>query len=244
MNYLNIHTDILKGEDFIGSEPTERATWLCILAWCATQENGGVIEDCEGWKDRQWQQLCGVTEAEVKTITKLYGFENGNLMVSHYPIESESAVKAKRKAGKKGGRPRKVNKPEETKELQGNKPDGLSELKRKGKEGNERERKEVSPDGSCPKTDGKDILAEIWKMAPPRSKTRSSKKQVLEAWKKATPKPKNYDEVLEAFKAWVKCDDWTKEDGQFAPSLHLWFKNRKWESLPEIAKKKTTHNHF
>ena len=112
MNYLNIHTDFLRSETYLGSEPIERATWLNLMSWCASQENGGVIENAESWTDRKWQQLCGITMSEVKTISTLYGFEDGNLMVSNYPIEKEAEVKAKRKAGKKGGRPKKVSTPE------------------------------------------------------------------------------------------------------------------------------------
>ena len=81
MNYLNIHTDILRGVEFIGAEPIERATWIALLGWCATQENSGVIKGCKSWKNRQWQQLAGVTEEEVKTISPLYGFE-GNYFSS------------------------------------------------------------------------------------------------------------------------------------------------------------------
>ena len=79
MNYLNIHTDILRGVEFIGAEPVERATWIALLGWCATQENSGVIKGCKSWKNRQWQQLAGVTEEEVKTISPLYGFKGDDL---------------------------------------------------------------------------------------------------------------------------------------------------------------------
>tara|TARA_R110000822_G_scaffold90467_3_gene209161 strand:- start:12332 stop:13060 length:729 start_codon:yes stop_codon:yes gene_type:complete len=106
MNYLNIHTDTLRGVEFIGAEPTERATWIALLGWCATQENGGVIDDCKNWKDRQWQQLAGVTVSEVKTISRLYVFEGENLRLKFYPVESEAAVRSKREKGKLGGRPR------------------------------------------------------------------------------------------------------------------------------------------
>lgn len=112
MNYLNIHTDILRGVEFIGAEPVERATWIALLGWCATQENSGVIKGCKSWKNRQWQQLAGVTEEEVKTISPLYGFEGDDLVVAYYPIDSEKAVKAKREKGKLGGRPKK-EKPKE-----------------------------------------------------------------------------------------------------------------------------------
>jgi len=107
VNYLNIHTDLLRSQEFLGAEPIERATWISLLGWCATQENGGVIEGCSEWSSRKWQQICGATKEEVETKSELYGFEDGNLMVFAYPKDKESEVKLKRKLGKKGGRPKK-----------------------------------------------------------------------------------------------------------------------------------------
>ena len=115
MNWLNIHTDILRSEAYLGADPIERATWLSLLGWCATQENGGLIEDAADWKDRKWQQVCGITKDEVDLKSELYAFENKNLVVSYYPTESETAVLAKREAGKKGGRPKKTAIEKETK---------------------------------------------------------------------------------------------------------------------------------
>ena len=120
MNWLNIHTDILRSEAYLGADPIERATWLNLMGWCATQENGGVIEGAQEWKDRKWQQLCGITKTEVETDSELYGFEEGNLVVYFYPAEKEAEVMAKREAGKKGGRPRKPLK------NKGEKPHGLA----------------------------------------------------------------------------------------------------------------------
>ena len=146
MNWLNIHTDTLRSEEYLGAEPLERATWLSLLGWCATQENGGLIKDAVDWKDRKWQQVCGITKAEVEVESELYAFIKSDLLVRYYPVESEAAVIAKRLAGKKGGRPRK---PLETKEK---KPCGLAkhnhkaqvskrEVKTKGKEREGKERK-------------------------------------------------------------------------------------------------------
>lgn len=128
MNYLNLHTDFLRSELYLGAEPIERATWLNLLAWCASQENGGVIEGAIEWTDRKWQQLCGVTLEEVETISDLYVYEDGNLMISNYPVDKEAEVKAKRIAGKKGGRPKKV-KPAEPLETKEEKPHGSDMLK-------------------------------------------------------------------------------------------------------------------
>ena len=107
MNWINIHTETLRGEEFIGAEPLERATWLNLLGWCCAQENDGIIRDCKSWGNRKWQQLCGITKDEVDLSSDLYRFEGSNLVITFYPIEQQAAVKAKREAGKKGGRPRK-----------------------------------------------------------------------------------------------------------------------------------------
>lgn len=107
MNWINIHTETLREESFIGAEPVERATWLCLLGWCCAQENDGVIVGCKSWSSRKWQQLCGVTKEEVEAESELYGFDGDNLVVSFYPSASQAAVRAKREAGSRGGRPRK-----------------------------------------------------------------------------------------------------------------------------------------
>lgn len=111
MNYLNIHTDTLKSEAFIGAEPVERATWLCLLGWCVTQENGGTIPDCIDWTDRKWQQICGVTKDEVYAESGLFIFTGKNLRVAYYPMSQEDIVIKKREVsranGKLGGRPKK-----------------------------------------------------------------------------------------------------------------------------------------
>lgn len=110
MNYLNIHTDTLKSDAFIGADPTERATWLCLLAWSVTQENGGTISNCRDWNDRKWQQLCGVTKDEVHTESGLFTFIGQNLRIAYYPKAQEEEVVKKRVTaranGKLGGRPK------------------------------------------------------------------------------------------------------------------------------------------
>lgn len=105
MNWINIHTDTLRDSIFIGAEPLERATWICLLGWSCTQENGGVIEDCKTWSDRRWQQTCGVTKEEIENGDGLFFFQGNDLVITYYPKDHENTVKSKREAGKKGGRP-------------------------------------------------------------------------------------------------------------------------------------------
>jgi hypothetical protein len=103
MKWLNIYLPDLHSAPYIGSEPRERAAWLSVLGYCAEQENGGRIADCRGWKDRQWQQTCGVTLKEVQSASKLLVWDDQDLTVVFYPIESEKVVQAKRLGGSRGG---------------------------------------------------------------------------------------------------------------------------------------------
>jgi len=109
MNWLNIETATLDAEEFVGSEPTARATWLCLLRYCCGQENGGVIAGCKSWPDRKWQQLARVTKAEAETESALWSWEGENLRLWRYPTEKETEVQHKRERartnGKLGGRP-------------------------------------------------------------------------------------------------------------------------------------------
>ncbi|MEO0797462.1 MAG: hypothetical protein AAFX93_20100 [Verrucomicrobiota bacterium] len=104
MNWLNIETKTLRSEEYVSSEPTERAAWLSLTGWCAEQENGGVIKDCRNWKDRKWQQLCGVFKNEVDSAENLLVWKGDDLCVLFYPVEKEAEIRAKRKAGKVGGK--------------------------------------------------------------------------------------------------------------------------------------------
>ena len=104
MIYLNLKTSTMRSPEYIGSEPTARATWLSLLCYCCEQENGGVIPDCLGWKDRQWQQTCGVTLTEVQEKSPLWQWLSDDLSVGFYPLDKQAEVQAKREAGRRGGK--------------------------------------------------------------------------------------------------------------------------------------------
>jgi hypothetical protein len=155
MNWLNIHTSVLDSPEFLGGSPTERATWLCLLRYCAGQENGGTITGCGTWKDRQWQQVARVTLREVTTRSGLWTWDGANLHVTHYPKGKETEVQAKRETasvnGSRGGRPPKITNAETQKKptlVISAKAEG--ERKEKGKEGEgegERGREAGQPNG-------------------------------------------------------------------------------------------------
>ncbi len=106
MNWINIKTSDLRAPQFIGSDPTARGTWVAVLGYCYEQENGGLIAGCKTWKDRQWQQVCGVTREEIDGARSLMSWQDDDLRVWGYPSDLEDEIKRKREAGRKGGQAR------------------------------------------------------------------------------------------------------------------------------------------
>lgn len=103
MQWINIPMRVLRSPEFIGSDPVSRSTWLSVLGYCCEQENGGRIDDCDGWGDRRWMQTCGVTKAEVAAASLLLESKDGSVSCLFYPIEKELEVKAKREGGRRSG---------------------------------------------------------------------------------------------------------------------------------------------
>lgn len=147
MEWLNLHTSTLDSPQFVGAEPAERATWLCLLRYCVGQENGGRIALCRGWNDRRWQQLCRVMKREVIGPSDLWEWDGDDLVVWAYPVNKEEEVKRNRSNGAKGGRPAGSAKtnlvpfpsaiPQETTRFLSGSVDGSTsaETERKGREG-------------------------------------------------------------------------------------------------------------
>lgn len=249
MNWLNIHTDTLRSQEFLGAEPVERATWLALLGWCATQENSGVIKGAKSWTDRRWQQTCGVTKAEADTKSELFLFEGESLVVSFYPVEKQAEVVAKREAGKRGGRPRKPLKTQGEKPH--GKPDGSAEVNHEPKqseseaetEGKEREEKERERKEKERREKAKldaDAIVLIWDNAPQIARDRSSRKQLTETWKKTKEKP-DIATLQNAMNSWNKSQTWLEG---YACGIHRWVKNEQWLDLPEPKQSKPKQQQF
>ncbi len=103
MRYVNLSVETLTSESFLGSEPVDRATWVCLLRYCAQHETGGIIKSAADWGDRKWMQLCGITKEEAHRESSLWYWNGTDLVVNHYPVEQEEAAKARREAGKRYG---------------------------------------------------------------------------------------------------------------------------------------------
>ena len=113
MDWLNLHVSVLDSPQVLRCDPVRRATWLFLLRYCISQENGGVIGDCADWGDTTWQQIVRVKMREVRAESPLWTWEGNSLRVTFYPTEKESEVRAKRELartnGQRGGRPKRTD---------------------------------------------------------------------------------------------------------------------------------------
>lgn len=109
MHFFNIYIPNLRAQEYVSSDPVQRATWLNVSAFCCEQENGGRIAGAGSWNERQWMQMCGVTKKEATSAFPLVEFNGDDAIVWGYPEETEKKLQAKRAGGKRGGLARAAN---------------------------------------------------------------------------------------------------------------------------------------
>lgn len=238
MDWLNIHRSTLSAEAFLGCEPVQRATWLCLLAYCADQENGGKIEGAEEWGDRKWQQVVRITKSEAHDTCPLWSWSDGVLIVWAYPVEKEEEVRRNRANGGKGGRPPK---PANNQVVSSGLPSGLTETitqtepsapisaetERKGKERKEKGKgKESYPS---------EVLA-IYEAYPRRDGPGSCSKQIA-----AALEIEPFDSLLEATQAFCAAvRRWDPDDqDQYTPMASTWFGQQRWLADRKTWERKT-----
>ena len=127
MHYALFKSEDMSSAAFRGASPVIRATWMCLLAWCYEQENGGRIAGAAEWGDRRWQQTLAVTKDEVHAAGDgLWWWDGDDLVVLGYDepyvakhgkaargraslggqSTSERKIQASRANGTQGGRPK------------------------------------------------------------------------------------------------------------------------------------------
>lgn len=108
MEYINIPLYVIRSNEYIGADPTQRATWLSLIAWSCDQENMGRIAGARSWGDRRWMQSCGVMASEVAESCGLFRWDRDDLVISFYPADAQREIERKREIaranGRKGGR--------------------------------------------------------------------------------------------------------------------------------------------
>lgn len=77
-------------------------------------------------------------------------------------------------------------------------------------------------------------LDQLWKIALPIARTRSSKQQCRIEWNRI-PKHERptVQTAADALRIWNRCEEWKKDGNAYVPGLHRWIKARQWENLPE-----------
>jgi hypothetical protein len=248
MNWLNIYTPVLRSPEFIGSEPVARATWLYVFAYCAEQENGGRIIGAKNWKDRQWQQTCGVTLSEVESSKPLLAWEGEDLVLHSYPNEKEAEVQAKREGGKKGGkasakaRQKAANEASREAQLPSSasssastegEGEGNRKKNRNGKEEEEKPPltppKKKTPRAALPPLEC-ESFKRFWTSYPNRKAIANAEK----AWVKNGCSEK-IESILSAIESLKSSPQWTKEGGEYIPHPATWLNARGWEDEAKVS---------
>lgn len=244
MNWLNIYTPSLRSPEFIGSEPTARATWLYVFAYCAEQENGGRIVGARAWKDRQWQQTCGVTLAEVEASAPLVVWDGNDLVLHAYPNEKESEIQAKREGGRRGGKASgearkkamleascEAQLPSSASSIASSSPRTEGEGEGEGEEKRKEKRKGTTQDPSLAAAPSASLMGfdEFWNAYPKKKAKGSAEK----AWLKIRDRRTLLPAILDAIDKAKRCHDWQKDGGQFIPHPATWLNRRGWED--EVA---------
>jgi hypothetical protein len=106
MKWLNLNLELLRDDRFIEAEPQDQATWLKLLAYCCTMENGGFIRDAHKWNDRRWLMSAAITKADYDRQSELWKNEVGHVVVWGYPSTQEKEVKRMRGQSKKAAEKR------------------------------------------------------------------------------------------------------------------------------------------
>ena len=223
MDWLNIHRSTLSAEAFLGCEPVQRATWLCLLAYCADQENGGRIEGAEDWGDRKWQQVVRITKSEAHEICPLWSWSEGVLIVWAYPVEKEEEVRRNRANGGKGGRPPK---PVNNQVVSSGLPSGLTETITQTEPSapisaeTERNRKGIGKEGKKKENISADA-AEIYQLYP----RKEARADALKAIEKALGKIS-----VECLKEAVSVFAIAKQgqEARFIPHPATWYNVERW----------------
>jgi hypothetical protein len=79
-------------------------------------------------------------------------------------------------------------------------------------------------------------LDQLWKIALPIARTRSSKQQCRVEWNRIPKHERPAVQVAaDALRIWNRCEEWRKDGNAYVPGLHRWIKARQWENLPEVS---------
>lgn len=101
MEYINLPISVFRSDRFLDSDNADKGTWIQLIAYCADQENGGVIAGCADWDDRKWLRNCRVSREDTQRACDMWTWEGADLRVHDYPLWIQAKVRKKREDGVK-----------------------------------------------------------------------------------------------------------------------------------------------
>lgn len=110
MKYFSIDISLLSTPDFIRATAKQKGIWLDLYAYCAGQENKGIIIQAQNWPESHWQRLIGHSKSDMDEDSPLWFFRSDNLFVNHYDVRLEELVRTRRKSASIGGKKNSLKK--------------------------------------------------------------------------------------------------------------------------------------
>lgn len=104
MKYFSIDISLLSTPDFVRATAKQKGIWLDLYAYCAGQENNGIIYQSQNWPDSHWQRFIGHSGSDLKEDCPLWFFRSENLFMNHYDTKLEELVRTRRKSASIGGK--------------------------------------------------------------------------------------------------------------------------------------------
>lgn len=71
MEWFRVDVAFILSAEFLALPEAPRAHWLSLAAYCAQQENGGVLKGAAKWKDREWSFSAGLRLRSVQKLLEL-----------------------------------------------------------------------------------------------------------------------------------------------------------------------------
>lgn len=96
MLWLNIYLSDLDNEAFACAETADIGTWLRLMRYCCTQENGGLIKGAKAFDNRKFGALFRLSKPEIHEKSDLWAWKGNDLFVSHFPNERLKIIKKQR----------------------------------------------------------------------------------------------------------------------------------------------------
>lgn len=102
MSYMLVSRWVWTSKEYRTATLTQRGIWMCLMAFCTDQMNGGVIEGFGGWSKADVRRVLDAPWAKVMRGSGLWVVdEAGDLHVFGYPLEKEDAYRSKQEGGRK-----------------------------------------------------------------------------------------------------------------------------------------------